>query len=114
VTELSCGGEASVDRFFSLGESLRLRVGVDARAEWIAQTVRRADAGRAAAAGFPVISHFSGAAFGGGAHIALRVPIGDRVYVDLGGRALALSANTASGVDVRVLGGAFVASGLAL
>jgi hypothetical protein len=114
VTEESLGGELSVDRFFPISSAALVRVGVDVRGEWIWQSLRRADADRAALAGFAAATHDAGAAWGGGAHLGGRLWLAPSLYLDLGGRVLALGAKTTSGVDARILGGAFAGVGFAL
>jgi uncharacterized caspase-like protein len=116
VTELYVGGEASVNRFFTLSTSLLFHMGVDLRGEWVSQSVRRNDADRAMLAGFAATTHNSGTGLGGGLHAGLRFAVAHQLYIDVGARALvlALGARTSSGVDVRVLGGGFVGVGLSL
>ena len=114
VTERYVGGEASVDRFFTLAAPLLLRLGVDLRGEWISQTVKRNDRERAQLAGFSATNHRTGTALGGGLHAGLRLAVNRSLYVDLAARALALGNDTLSGLEVRVLGGALVGVGLSL
>jgi hypothetical protein len=114
VTELSAGGEASVDRFFTLSPPLLLRAGVDLRGAWISQSVRRNDADHATLAGFPATTHYSGTALGGGLHAGARFSLGAALYIDAGARALALGVNTSAGIEVRLLAGGELGVGFAL
>jgi hypothetical protein len=114
VSELYAGGEASVDRFFTLANPILLQAGVDVRGEWISQTVRRNDADRAVLAGFSPTTHYAGTVLGGGVHVGARFVIAPPLYLDLGVRGLVLGARTAEGVDVRVLAGVMAGIGLSL
>jgi hypothetical protein len=114
VNELYAGGEASVGRFFTLANAILLQAGADVRGEWISQTVRRNDADQVVLAGFSPTTHYAGTALGGGLHVGTRFLIAPPLYFDLGVRGLLLGAQTAEGVDVRVLFGAMVGIGLSL
>ena len=114
VRELFVGGEAALDRFFSVAPPLLFRVGVDVRGEWISQDVRRSDADRAALGGFHPSAHYSGSALGGGAHLGARLLLGSPLYLDLGARALAQGMPTSTGIEVRPLLGLSVAVGVSL
>ena len=114
VNELYAGGEASVDRFFTLANPILLHAGADVRGEWISQTVRRNDADQAVLAGFSPTTHYAGMALGGGLHVGTRFLMAPPLYLDLGVRGLVVGAMTAEGVDVRILFGAMVGIGLSL
>ena len=114
VTERTLGAELSGDRFFVVSPVMAFRLGIDFRAAWIAQTVRRNDAAHAILAGFPGESRFDAAALASGAHLGARFVVASPLYVDVGLRAMALGARTSSGIDVRLLGGGSLGIGLSL
>ena len=114
VTERSLGVEPSGDRFFALSAVILFRAGVDVRAAWIAQTVRRNDAEHAVLAGFASETHHDAGALAGGAHLGFRLVVAAPFYLDVGLRAMALGTRTATGVDVRALGGGTLGVGLSL
>jgi hypothetical protein len=114
VTEKALGGELSLDRFVSLSSTWMLRLGVDARAEWIWQRVTRTDADRLAAAGlaFLAATNHAGPAWGGGAHAGARLWLSNAAFLDFGVRLLALGAKTDTGVESRILGGGSLGLGM--
>lgn len=105
VSERAVGGELAIDRFVALGQAWSLRVGVDARGEWVWQRVTRNDAARVTAVGLNATTRYTGALFGGGAHVAARLFLRPSVFVDVGVKGLALGAKTTDGAEGRVLGG---------
>ncbi|WP_394838566.1 caspase family protein [Pendulispora rubella] len=115
VREWFTGAELSLDRLFVLGGVLGaptlVRVGADARGQWIWQSVRRNDSDRLASLGYETTSHRAGSAFGGGLHAAWRVSPTPSFYAEAGLRAFALAAKTDSGVEGRVLGGLWLSAG---
>ncbi len=104
MDERSLGVELSGDRFFALSAVLLFRAGVDVRAAWIAQTVRRNDAEHAVLAGFASETHHDAGALAGDAHLGFRLVVAAPFYLDVGLRVMALGTWTSTGVDVRALG----------
>jgi len=111
VRERFAGGELSIDRFVALAGPLALRAGADVRGEWIAQRVTRRDAAQVASVGLPAVADFGGAAWGGGAHLGLRYAVTPSLYLDAGGRVLALGAKTDAGAELRVVARGFLTIG---
>ena len=114
VTERVVGGEISGDRFVAVSPVVLFRVGIDLRASWVAQTVRRRDAAHALLAGFAAEEDHGSGALAGGAHIGVRLVVASPLYVDLGLRGLVLGDRAGGSLDARVLGGVSLGVGLAL
>jgi hypothetical protein len=114
VYETSTGGEAAVDRVVPLTTRTDLRLGLDMRGQWMRQQVTRKDAAQVEAVGFPATAYFTGTAWGGGAHAALRWDLSTTWYVLAQARALGLGAKTDTGAEGRFLLGAYTALGALL
>jgi hypothetical protein len=112
VREGSAGGEVSLDYGFALTEGVRLRLGVDARAQIVAQTVERTDAARLAPAGFTSHQNYEAAVAGGGVHSALRIPVNQLGFIDMGLRGLLLGMDTDEGLRGRLMLGVTIGGGI--
>ena len=114
VYETSASGEAAVDRVVPLTTRMGLRLGLDLRGEWIRQQVTRRDAAQVEAVGYPATAYFTGMAWGGGAHAALRWDLSTTWYLRAQARALGLGAKTDTGAEGRFLLGAYLGLGAVL
>jgi hypothetical protein len=92
-----------------------LRLGVDARGEWIWQRVTRTDTDRLAEAGLAslAVTNHAGPAWGGGVHAGARLWASSAIFLDFSLRFLALGAKTDTGAESRILGGGSVGLGTA-
>jgi hypothetical protein len=103
-----------VERVVPLTTRMDLRLGLDLRGEWIRQQVTRKDAAQVETLGLPATAYFSGTAWGGGAHAALRWDLSTTWYVGAQARAVGLGAKTDTGAERRFLLGAYAGLGAML
>ncbi len=111
VYETTLGGEAGLVRILSLGARVDMRLGVDARAEYIRQQVERKDAAMVETVGYPGIMYFNGSAWGGGLHADARYQLSTTFHLVAAVKGLALGTPTAMGLQARLSFGAYLGIG---
>ena len=85
------GAGAHLEYRLPLGPT-RLRFGIGPETQYIGQTLTRKDAAEVSLGGYQTKQSFDAFALGGGAFVALRMPLGTSYFFDLSGRSALLAA----------------------